>query len=442
MARRKDEDGSNVVPLFDDLRTQVFGPDHKTDITAIPHALRDKGFHAIEHALTEQERAIARSVDASMKRPVEFDDDLKLYAFTHSAFCTTSLLHDRHPFDPGFGPKALLDLAAHSRKRRKVFDDACQQNTLFDIGAITEPDIRPAIREDRDISYTAKAGKYELFMQPLLHPFEERYFGLPYGIYGRLVLLYLQTECCREGSEIINVGSSISAFCKRIGLEPNTRIRYIVADQINRLASTHFTLKTPGSRRGQGRGLPLLPPENVDDSIAREDLMVPFQIVEASSYVRMDEFQAGGWIKNIKLNGDFVKALTNCPVSVEESVISELKGSSYTLDIYLWLAFRLHALKEPERLSWPQIMQQFGMRNTRQNRHDFKNRHLAKALLAYPQANIMVDEKGMVICPSDPPVNVKRVREKVSATRKVSSLRQSRTVEPASGDLLEPKKIA
>lgn len=75
------------------------------------------------------------------------------------------------------------------------------------------------------------------------------------------------------------------------------------------------------------------------------------------------------------------------------------------LDIYIWLAYRLHALKGDVEVSWPSLYGQFGAgyRRLRDFRAGFVG-GLELALAVYPEARISVEEKGIVLRPSRPAI--------------------------------------
>ena len=76
-----------------------------------------------------------------------------------------------------------------------------------------------------------------------------------------------------------------------------------------------------------------------------------------------------------------------------------------SLDIYVWLAWRLHSLTKPTPISWAAIFAQFGAGYTKVSH--FKPRFmeaLAAALAAYPQARVDISEAGVSLHPSRPPI--------------------------------------
>jgi hypothetical protein len=76
------------------------------------------------------------------------------------------------------------------------------------------------------------------------------------------------------------------------------------------------------------------------------------------------------------------------------------------LDIYIWLAYRLHALKTDIEVSWHSLYAQFGAgyRRLRDFRAGFVE-GLELALAVYPDAKVGLEEKGITLRPSRPAVS-------------------------------------
>ncbi len=76
-----------------------------------------------------------------------------------------------------------------------------------------------------------------------------------------------------------------------------------------------------------------------------------------------------------------------------------------SLDLYIWLAYRLHTLKQVTPVRWAALSDQFGGTYSRQR--DFV-RDLRKALVpavsAYPEAKVEIEDDGLLLHPSRPPV--------------------------------------
>jgi hypothetical protein len=75
------------------------------------------------------------------------------------------------------------------------------------------------------------------------------------------------------------------------------------------------------------------------------------------------------------------------------------------IDVYIWLAYRLHALKQPVEVGWPALHAQFGAgyKRVRDFRSQF-NESLELALAAYPDARVSSGDRGFVLHPSKPSI--------------------------------------
>ena len=92
-----------------------------------------------------------------------------------------------------------------------------------------------------------------------------------------------------------------------------------------------------------------------------------------------------------------------------EDEIAKLKGSSWALDVYLWLCYRLRSVeRETPLISWQQLRQQFAPNLYKGNINVFRTKVMEPALrdvqAVYPEAKIQITDKGVVLSPSAPPV--------------------------------------
>ena len=107
----------------------------------------------------------------------------------------------------------------------------------------------------------------------------------------------------------------------------------------------------------------------------------------------------------VELSEGFFQTILRRPVPIAEGAVRLLANTSMPLDLYLWLAYRLHVLETPTRISWQSLHRQFGA-CTKQLKH-FKprfQRDIKLALAVYPEALVELAEAGLVLHPSPPPV--------------------------------------
>jgi hypothetical protein len=111
------------------------------------------------------------------------------------------------------------------------------------------------------------------------------------------------------------------------------------------------------------------------------------------------------WQDRVLLDEDFFRALRDHPVPLSESALRAIGPRSLVIDIYIWLAYRLHALKRDVEVGWPALYAQFGagvgrLRGFRKYFIDC----LALAMAAYPEARVEIGQRGLILRPSRPAI--------------------------------------
>jgi hypothetical protein len=209
--------------------------------------------------------------------------------------------------------------------------------------------------------------------------------GVPYGSYARFILLFLQSQAVKTGSREIDLGRSMRVWLGNMGLSIGGTTYRMVGEQARRISGCTLTFYADrDNREVMRRG------GFVDGSITMAD-------------VKTD--QPSLWQDKVLLNEEFYRALRDHPVPLSEAALRAIGPRSMVIDIYIWLAYRLHALKADVAVTWPSIYAQFGAGYGRMR--DFRTGFLGGLELAcavYPEARISVDEKGVVLRPSRPAI--------------------------------------
>lgn len=245
------------------------------------------------------------------------------------------------------------------------------------------PDDREWVRKSGDFSLIIEPGK--LFR----HGDEEGVlFGVPFGPRARVILLYLQSEAIKTNSREIELGSSMRQWLDRMGIERGGKTYRAFRDQAARISACRLTF----AFRKQGReGF-------IRDSIVDGGLSL-FDI-------GADGRQGRLWKETVLLGEKFFQSLKKHPVPLWDGAISRLANQSLAIDIYCWLAYRLHALVKPMTVDWSALYSQFGASYA--HLHHFKPRFLDSlktALIVYPDARVaLADDAGVILHPSAPPV--------------------------------------
>src|ERR1019366_10441008 len=73
-----------------------------------------------------------------------------------------------------------------------------------------------------------------------------------------------------------------------------------------------------------------------------------------------NEAQPTLWQDKVRLDDGFWRSLREHPVPVREEAIRAIGTRSLAIDVYIWLAYRLHSLTKSTPVSWAAIPGQFG----------------------------------------------------------------------------------
>ena len=211
--------------------------------------------------------------------------------------------------------------------------------------------------------------------------------GLPWGAKPRLILAYLNAEALRTGSPVVEIEGSLTAFVKRLRLDSHGRNISLIKDQLARLAGSTIRLGI----RAEGRALTI-----------KRDIVSDFDL-----WFPKDERQRVLWPSMIKLSGDYFKSLQNHAVPLDDRAIAALSHSAMALDIYSWLAQRLHRVDpgKPQLVSWEAVKAQFGWhyKELRKFRQVFR-KTLGEVATQYRAARIEMDDEGLTLRNSPPPI--------------------------------------
>ena len=209
--------------------------------------------------------------------------------------------------------------------------------------------------------------------------------GLPYGSYARFILLFLQSEAIRTNSREVELGRSMRVWMGSMGLSIGGTSYRMVSEQAQRISGC--TLTFFADRQGA--------------QVKSKGGFVKTEIKMAN--VLGD--QPSLWQDRVLLDEDFYRALREHPVPVNEAALRAIGPRSMVIDVFIWLSYRLHALKRDVEVGWPALHAQFGAGFTRLRR--FREHFiecLALAMAAYPEAKLELSERGVILKPSCPAI--------------------------------------
>ncbi len=213
--------------------------------------------------------------------------------------------------------------------------------------------------------------------------------GLPHGSYARLILLFLQSQAVKSRSREIELGRNMRMWLGTMGLSIGGTTYRMVNDQARRISSCRLTFFTDQSGR----------------EIMRHGGFVDGSISLAISSADVEDAQGSLWQERVLLDERFYQALLAHPVPVSEAGLRAIGPRSMVIDVYIWLAYRLHALKGDMSVSWAALYSQFGSGFSllRKFRSHFVE-CLLLAMAAYPDASVSIEDTGLVLHPSRPAV--------------------------------------
>ena len=293
------------------------------------------------------------------------------------------------------GPvKAIRDATPQSRHHFTRFDQVNQLVTASeadaDLGFMARtmalcslPRTNPGDR----LRYVRVNGPYTLVMNAGgLHK-------LPFGNLPRLILAWVSTEAVRTQSREIVLGKSFSEFMRTLGIYSSggwnrTRLR----NQMDRLfnASVRLTYEDE-------RGKQFIASHIADRGEFWWDERKP------------DECSL--WDSKIRLGEDLFNEIIQHPVPLNMNALNALKRSALGLDLYLWLVYRIFALRAPLRLSWPTLYRQFGTEpdkaSDRVTVDNFRKdclRELKKIKMAWPDLHYATAKGVLILFPSKPAI--------------------------------------
>ena len=212
---------------------------------------------------------------------------------------------------------------------------------------------------------------------------------MPYGSRPRLILSHLNSEALRWRSPRIEVDGSLTAFIRRIQdrRQQAVEVRRF-KDQLSRLAAAMVRLA-------------------IDLSDERA-FQVDTKIIDAFElWLSKDDRHRVLWPAVVELSPRYFESLATHAVPLDERAIAALSNSPLALDVYAWLAQRLHRIPKgkPQRITWMALYEQFGhgYRHIRQFRASFLA-VLVQVHTQYRPASLMAGEFGLELRTSPPPV--------------------------------------
>lgn len=245
------------------------------------------------------------------------------------------------------------------------------------------PEVREYERRQGRMSLVVEAGKLrnpetgDRIAQPL-----------PFGPKSRLLLMHLCSEAVRQKSATIEIADSLTGFIRDMGFPVTGGKKgtlHAFKEQINALAACKLSVGMWDGRH------------------AVEYQSVPFSRIDVWLPTHPDQMML--WPSTLTFSLDFFASLTKHALPIRADAVRAFAGSARKLDMYFWLNYRLHRLKEPLQLSWDALASQFGGGFERQRafRAQFAD-DLKDIKDVFPRLPVTLSEEGLDVAPAGPDV--------------------------------------
>ena len=252
--------------------------------------------------------------------------------------------------------------------------------------------------------YVRNTGTYELALTAT-----NPAFGLPYGIYPRLIFAWMCTEAVRTQTPRLTLGKSLSEFLDKVGVRSSNSggrwgVRTRFTNQMRCLfaCAIHLAVTTKHPEGNRYQRYAGVIGEYEDIWWDPRDPTLPML-----------------WTSSIELNHRLFLEIVNHAVPLDLRVLRAIRRSPLGIDLYLWLTYRSYRRVRPLRLSWKQLHKQFGAHpDSGKPGHvdEFRRsaiRELKKLKAAWPGLNWSTRRGAFVLQPSTLPVPEQEERRRV-----------------------------
>lgn len=217
---------------------------------------------------------------------------------------------------------------------------------------------------------------------------------LPFGPKARVIMIHLDTQAVTKQSRLVDIKNSMTAFVKTLqGRDPSGPELRKYRQQSASISNATFRLFA------------------IDENGTPQQANVPI-VSGFELWYPKDERQHTLWPSYVELSEKYYDTLIRHAVPLDQRAIAALQHNALALDIYKWLAQRLHRVDsgKPYTLAWPLVQAQFGQgySEIRFFRRTFL-KTLKIVLTQYPGARVDSNQRGVVLYHSRPPVAPKMI---------------------------------
>jgi hypothetical protein len=212
--------------------------------------------------------------------------------------------------------------------------------------------------------------------------------AMPHGANARLVLLALTTAAKRQGALTLTVDDLLHEYQHISGRLDSAALRRGLQKQLDHFADCDFSVAV-FEHSATGKLIEIRPKPGVRTG-SRERLFHTELIALTPSFF-----------------------IEKAVVPLDRRAVTALRGSSFSLDLYMWLVERISRVHgAPKYLGWNYLFSEFAAcYSGRQAMKRFKKAFLEAlqdVLTVYPRARVFAFPKSLMLLPSPPPVRAVR----------------------------------
>ncbi len=271
-----------------------------------------------------------------------------------------------------------------------IIHPATAQDAIFQHSVLCQTFLPYRNPGDDVTSWEQKQGNVTLAIQALKQ-FDEnnelKVVGLPYGTKARLILAHINSQAIKTQNPHIRIEDTLTEFIRALGLSTDGRTINDTREQIRRITTSVISLGY------------------MDDSTKYQ---IDLKILKGFDFNSDGKFS---WSSELMLTDDYFKSLMNHAIPLDERALIALSNNAMALDIYAWLAQRLHRIDptKPQFVSWQNLKDQFGRNyDTMKSFKQVFRRTLQVVRFQYQSAKIDEDlNKGFVLKHSPTPIPAK-----------------------------------
>jgi Plasmid encoded RepA protein len=241
--------------------------------------------------------------------------------------------------------RAIVEAGADIRLDRATLEDAAYLARQFVQATLPHSDPKAE-------TWSRQNGNYTLGIQAGFNVKTGKSYGLPYGIIPRLLLFWITTEAVKTKNPRLELGASMAAFMREVGLDPShggprSDARRL-QEQMARLFQARISFQQT-VQEGDAEGNAWLNMQVSRRGVLWWNPRTPQQDTLWNSWVEIER--------------DFFEAITAAPIPVDTRALKALKRSPLALDLYALLcyeAFRVERSGRARFIPWPGVMTQLG----------------------------------------------------------------------------------